>query len=80
MRHANVTRAMYDTETGSDDTTLGDGHQDLRVSFRETLDDVVGLGTFLWWCVRTYLASEWSPSFSEASFVHCRCHMAKFFL
>ena len=24
--------------------------------------------------------SEESPSFSEASFVHCRCHMARFFL
>ena len=24
--------------------------------------------------------SEWSLSFSEASFVHCRCHMAKLFL
>ena len=28
----------------------------------------------------TNFASEWSPSFSEACFVHCRCHMKKFFL
>ena len=55
MSHSNVTRAMYCTERGSD-TTLGDGHQDLRVSFTGTLDDVVALGTFLWWCVRTYLS------------------------
>ena len=26
---------MYDTETGSDETTLGFGHQDLRVAFRD---------------------------------------------
>ena len=55
MSHSNVTRAMYCTERGSD-TTLGGGHQDLRVSFTGTLDDVVALGTFLWWCVRTYLS------------------------
>ena len=46
-----MTRAMFDTETGSDIATLGDGHQDLRVSLRENPDDVVALGTLFFYRV-----------------------------